>query len=110
MPKNKFSLSDAMMIAESHGNAFPKNILTVKFQCFRSAIKTINGICSFRSVKNHHSWCPYCSNRKLDISVTKELAVLKTEGVFPKLMLIIAHLFYGNAKIAINFASLFQML
>jgi len=36
--------------------------------------------------------------------------MLKMEGVFPRLMLIIAHLSYGNAKIIINFASLFQML
>jgi len=58
-------------------NAFPKSISIAKFQCFGNTIKTINGNCSFRSIKNRHSWCPYCTNRKLNISVAKELAHAK---------------------------------
>jgi len=88
-------------------NAFPKSISIAKFQCFGNTIKTINGNCSFRSIKNRHSWCPYCTNRKLNISVAKELAHAKNGRCISETY---AHLSYGNAKIIINFASLFQML
>ena len=63
----KFSLDDAIKIAESRGG-----------KCLsKECNKNHQWNCSFRSIKNRHSWCPYCSNRKLNISVAKELACAK---------------------------------
>ena len=70
----KISLDDAIKIAESRGeNAFPKNISIVNLECN----KNHQWNCSFRSIKNRHSWCPYCANRKLSILVAQELAYVR---------------------------------
>ena len=77
MPK-KFSLSDAIIIAESHeGKCLSKEYINCDIPMLWKCNKNHQWNCSFRSVKNRHSWCPYCTNRKLNISVAKELAYAK---------------------------------
>ncbi|CAG8514693.1 8815_t:CDS:2 [Scutellospora calospora] len=78
MPKNKFSLSDTMMIAESYGEkCFSKEYINCEIPMLWECSEYYQWKCSFRSIKNRHSWCSYCSNRKLNISVAKELACAK---------------------------------
>ena len=77
MPK-KFSLNDAIKIAEFHGGkCLSKEYINCEIPMLWECSEYHQWMCSFRSIKNRHSWCPYCSNRKLNISVAKELACAK---------------------------------
>ena len=74
----KFSLDGAIKIAESYGGkCLSKEYINCEIPMLWECNKNHQWNCSFRSIKNHHSWCSYCTNRKLNISVAKELACAK---------------------------------
>ncbi|PKY42216.1 hypothetical protein RhiirA4_455978 [Rhizophagus irregularis] len=89
----KFSLGGAIKIAESRGGkCLSKEYINCEIPMLWECNKNHQWNCSFRSIKNRHSWCPYYTFRqndkilikfiltdviKFNISVAKELACSK---------------------------------
>src|ERR1043166_1895188 len=90
-------------------NAFPKNISIVKFQCFGNVANTINGcvLLDLSKIAIHGVFTAQIENSIFQWP--KNWHVLKMDGAFLRITLILTHLFYGNVKIVIGFSFLFQM-
>jgi len=75
---NKLSLNDAIKIAESReGKCLSKEYINGETPMLWECNKNHRWTAQFRSIKNRHSWCPHCANKKLSIAVAKELAHAK---------------------------------
>src|SRR6266496_4394143 len=74
----KLSLDDAIEIAKSYqGICLSKEYINNCTPMLWKCNKKYQWTASFDSIKNCHSWCPYCINKKLSISVAQELAHAK---------------------------------
>jgi hypothetical protein len=72
---NKLSLNDAIKIAESReGKCLSKEYINSETPMLWECNKNHRWTAQFRSIKNRHSWCPHCANKKLSIAVAEELA------------------------------------
>ena len=75
---NKLSLNDAIKIAESReGKCLSKEYINCETPMLWECNKNHQWTAQFCSIKNCHSWCPHCANKKLSIAVAKELAHAK---------------------------------
>ncbi|RHZ78695.1 hypothetical protein Glove_158g5 [Diversispora epigaea] len=70
----KLSLNDAYTIAKSRGGVCLSTIYNYKTPMHWKCIKGHEWFATFASIKNGKTWCPICSDTKLDISIAKEMA------------------------------------
>ena len=109
MPK-KFSLNDAIKIAEFHGGkCLSKEYINCEIPMLWECSEYHQWMCSFQSIKIAIHGVLTAQIENSIFQWPKNWHVLKMDGAFLRITLILTHLFYGNVKIVIGFSFLFQM-
>ncbi|CAG8590020.1 4998_t:CDS:2, partial [Acaulospora morrowiae] len=109
MPR-KFSLNDAIKIAESHGGkCLSKEYINCEIPMLGNVANTINGSVLFDLSKIVIHGVLTAQIENSIFQWPKNWHAVKMDGVFLRITLILTHLFYGNVKIFIGFSFLFQM-